>query len=207
LGDQYVMDVGREAGFSKAEQVYIREAAIVLQAHTLSDIVTVDGTRIKEGIFEGILEDRKSRYRWPMPQPWQQAYRRVMEKLANYICIRTSILIKKLGAFVDTERSQEFLFQWESTSHRLIDFRENETLEHIKINELHGRRAHFKLEIERGNANYNDLSCADVTITDTHLLMHGRANAIVRVPPPQRRRRRGQEANDPKNTDYTKYGE
>ena len=63
LGDRYLMDVGREAGFSKSEQVHLREAAIVLQAHTLSDIVTVDGTRIKEGIFEGILEDRKSKYR------------------------------------------------------------------------------------------------------------------------------------------------
>ena len=56
------MDVGREAGFSKAEHVHLRESAIVLPTHTLSDIVTVDGTRIKEGIFEGILEDRKSNY-------------------------------------------------------------------------------------------------------------------------------------------------
>ena len=63
LGDRYLMDVGREAGLSKAEQVHLREAAIVLQVHTLSDIVTVDGTRIKEGNFEGILEDRKSKYR------------------------------------------------------------------------------------------------------------------------------------------------
>ena len=102
---------------------------------TLSDIITVDGTRIKQGNFEGILEDRKLKYRWPRPQPWRQAYRRVMEKLANYICIRTSILIKKLGAFVDTERSQEFLFQWESISDRLIDFRASETVEHININE------------------------------------------------------------------------
>ena len=74
------MDVGQEAGFSKSEQVHLREAAIVLQVHTLSDIVTVDGTRIKEGLFEEILEDRKSNYRWPRPQPWRQAYRRVMEK-------------------------------------------------------------------------------------------------------------------------------
>ena len=29
LGDRYVMDVGREAGFSKAEQVHLREAAIL----------------------------------------------------------------------------------------------------------------------------------------------------------------------------------
>ena len=82
-----------------------------------------------------------------------------MEKLANYVCIRTSILIKKLGAFVVTDKSQEFLFQWESISDRLIDFRASETVEHIKINEHHGRRAHFKLESERGNANYNDISC------------------------------------------------
>ena len=184
LGDRYLMDVGREAGFSKAEQVHLREAAIVLQAHTLSDIVTVDGTRIKEGIFEGILEDRKSKYQWPRPQPWRNTYRRVLDKLANYICIRTSILIKKLGAFLDTEKSQDFLFKCESTSDRLIDLRADTAVEHIKINERHGRRAHFRLESERGNANYNDISCADATITGTHLLMHDRANAIVRVPPP-----------------------
>ena len=184
LDDRYLMDMGREAGFSKAEQVHLREAAIVLQAHTLSDIVTVDGTRIKEGIFEGILEDRKSNYRWPRPQPWKKEYGQVMEKLANYVCIRTSILTTKLGAFVVTEKSQEFLFQWEPTSDRLIDFRASETVEYIKINERHGIRTHFKLESERGNANYNDISCTDFTITDSHLLMHGRANVIVRVPPP-----------------------
>jgi hypothetical protein len=160
--------------------------------------------RIKEGIFEGILEDRKSNYRWPRPQPWQQAYGRVMEKLTNYVCIHTSILTKKLGAFVVTEKSQEFLFQWESSCDRLIDFRASETVEDIQINERHGRRAHFKLESKRGNTNYNELSCAYITITDTHVLMHGRANAIVQVPPPQMRRRIGQEANDPKKTDYTR---
>ena len=104
-------------------------------------------------------------------------------KLANYVCIRTSILTKKLGAFIVTEKSQEFLFQWDPTSNRLSNFRVSETEEHAKINERHGRRAHFKLESEQGNANYNDLSCADVTITDTHLLMHSRENMIVRVPP------------------------
>ena len=71
-----------------------------------------------------------------------------MEKLANYLGIQTSILIKKLGAFVVTEKSQEFLFKWESISDILIDFRASETVEHIKINERHGRRAHFKLESE-----------------------------------------------------------
>ena len=133
------MDVGREAGFSKSEQVHLREAAIVLQVHTLSDIVTVDRTRIKEGIFKGTLEDRKSKYRWPRPQPWRHTYRRALEKLANYICICSSILIKKLGAFIDTERSHDFLFKWETTSDRLIDFRADTAVEHIKINERHGR--------------------------------------------------------------------
>ena len=63
LDDRYLMDVGREAGFSKAEQVHLRGAAIVLHAHTLSDIVTVDGNRIKDRIFKGVLEDRNSNYR------------------------------------------------------------------------------------------------------------------------------------------------
>ena len=37
------------------------------------------GDRIKERIFEKILEDRKLNYRWSRPQPWRQAYGRVME--------------------------------------------------------------------------------------------------------------------------------
>ena len=185
LDDRYLMDVKREAGFSKGKHVHLREAEIVLQAHTRSGIVMVDRARTKEGTFEGILEDRKSNYRWPHPQPWRKAYGRELEKLANYVCICTSILTKKLGAFVVTEKSQEFLFQWEPSSDRFIDFRVSETVEHIKINNRHGRRAYFKLESERGNANYNDLSCAYVTITDTHLLMHGRENTIVRVPLPE----------------------
>ena len=74
LYDRYLMDIGREAGFSRADQVHLRQAAIVLNVHTLGDIVTVDGIRIKEGIFEGILEYRKSNYQWPHPQPWRKAY-------------------------------------------------------------------------------------------------------------------------------------
>ena len=106
-------------------------------------------------------------------------------------------MIKKLGAFVVTEKLQEFLFKWESTSDRLINFRMSETVEHIKINDRHGRQVHFKLESERGNNKYNNLICADVTIADTHILMHGRENTIIWVPPPRRRRRRGQESNAP----------
>ena len=54
------------------------------------------------------------------------------------------------------------------------------------------------------DATYNDLSFTDIMITDKHFLMHGRSNTIVRVTPPQRRWRRGQEANDPKKTDYAR---
>ena len=54
------MEIVHEEGFSESEQVDLREAKKLLQAHTLSDIVTADGTHIKDGIFEGILDDRKS---------------------------------------------------------------------------------------------------------------------------------------------------
>ena len=96
------------------------------------------------------------------------------------------------------------MFQWDLTSDRLVDFQESVTVEHTQINERCGRRSHYKLEHEGGNDNYNDLSCTDVTITDTHFLIQGRENTIVQVPPPQQKRRRGKEANDPKKTDYTR---
>ena len=116
--------------FSRLEQVHLRDAEIVLQAHTFSNIVTVDGIRIKEGIFKGMLEDRKLNYQWPHPQPWQKVYGRVMKQMANFVCIRTSILTKKLGAFIDTDRSQEFLFQWDPTSDQLVDLLESVMVEH-----------------------------------------------------------------------------
>ena len=78
--------------------------------HTLSDIVTADGTRIKDGIFEGILDDRKLKYRWPCQQPWRPVYITIMEKIANYVCIHSSILTKKIKAFLETNRSQDLLF-------------------------------------------------------------------------------------------------
>ena len=57
------MDIQRDAGFSKSQTVELREAPVGIQAHTLRGIVTEDGTLIKEGIFEGVLNDRKSNYR------------------------------------------------------------------------------------------------------------------------------------------------
>ena len=66
----------------------------------------MDGNFIKEEIFEGILEYRKFNYRWPQPQPWQKAYGNILEKLAKFVCIRSSILTKKLEAFLDIAKSQ-----------------------------------------------------------------------------------------------------
>ena len=66
------MNIGREAGFSKAEQVNLREAAIVLYTLTLGDTVTVDGQCINKGILEGILEHINSNYRWPHPKPFKK---------------------------------------------------------------------------------------------------------------------------------------
>ena len=73
------MDVAREAGFSKKEQIILREAITVLKVHSVSDITTLDGTQIKPGIADGILEDRTSLYRFPRPLPWRGAYSRIMQ--------------------------------------------------------------------------------------------------------------------------------
>ena len=92
--------------------------------------------------FRGHLGGQKVELSMAMPTTMTKAYGRVIEKLTNYVCICASILTKKLGAFVATEKSQDFLFQWDLTSDRLIDFRESMMVEHNKSNERHGRRSY-----------------------------------------------------------------
>ena len=58
-----------------------------------------------------------------------------MEKLTNYVCNRSSILIKKLEDVLETDHSQEFLFQWDAISDQLVNCRGPEPVEHIKIND------------------------------------------------------------------------
>ena len=53
------MDIRHEAGFLKSEQVNLREVTLLIQAHTLSGIFTANITNIKDGIFEGILDNWK----------------------------------------------------------------------------------------------------------------------------------------------------
>ena len=79
------MNIGREAGFSKAKQVNLREAEIVLYTLTLGEIVTVDGKCINEGILEDMLEDIKSNYRWRHPNTFKKKCWKISEKLSNYI--------------------------------------------------------------------------------------------------------------------------
>ena len=61
-----------------------------------------------------------------------------------------------------------------------------------------------KLSNKEGNANYTDLSYADVMIKYTHFLTHDRSIVIIRVPPYQPRQRRGWAVSDPIVTDYTR---
>ena len=62
-----MMNLARAAGFSVGENIIIREAATILKVHTISDIKTLDGIKMKKGVVEGILDDRTSCYRWPRP--------------------------------------------------------------------------------------------------------------------------------------------
>ena len=66
------MDVAREAGLLDRDQIILQEAITVLKVHTVSDIKTLDGTQIKPGIVDGILEDRTSLYRFPVPSLGQE---------------------------------------------------------------------------------------------------------------------------------------
>jgi hypothetical protein len=105
------MEVAREAGFSDKDQVILREASTVLKIHTVSDITTLDGKRIKPGIFDGTLEDRTSRYCFPRPLPWTDSHSRIMQKLIHRLTVGTKRLITRLGEF-DTavQPSQKYLF-------------------------------------------------------------------------------------------------
>ena len=93
--------------------------------------------------------------------------------------MRSCILIKKLGEFYETSKSQYFVFQWDPTFDRLVDFRERVTVEQQQIDERNKRRSQYELINKEGNENYNDLSNAGVTIKDTHFLMYNRSGAIV----------------------------
>ena len=44
-------------GIFNQDQIHLREAANILQVHTLSNILTLDGLKIKKGVTEGFLED------------------------------------------------------------------------------------------------------------------------------------------------------
>ena len=107
---------------SDREQVILREEITVLKVHTVSDITTLDGKRIKPGIVDGTLEDRTSRYHFPRPLPWADAHSRIMQKLIHRLTVGTKRLITRLGEFDPTvQPSQKYLFHIDPTSNRLVD--------------------------------------------------------------------------------------
>ena len=55
--------VARSAWFSPLDQLLLREVTTILQVHTISDIMMVDGHHIKEEIVNDILENTKYLYR------------------------------------------------------------------------------------------------------------------------------------------------
>ena len=59
--------VARSAWFSPLDQLLLQEVTTILQVHTISDIMMVDGHYIKEEIVDDILENTKYLYRWPWP--------------------------------------------------------------------------------------------------------------------------------------------
>ena len=109
--DRYLMEVTREAGCSDRDQVILREASTVLKIHTVSDITTLDGKKIKPGIFDGTLADRTSRCRFPRPLPWTDTHSYIMQKFIHHLMVGTKRLIIRLGEFDPTvQPSQKYLF-------------------------------------------------------------------------------------------------
>ena len=70
-------------------------------------------------------------------------YSTIIEKLSNYMYIWFSILIKNLEAFLETDRSQEFLLHWDIRSDILVDIRGKKPFGHKNVNKRHGHCAHY----------------------------------------------------------------
>ena len=118
--NQYLMDVVRRAVFSIT---VLREAFNTLNVHTVSDIVTFDGNRIKQEILTGSAADINSMYNWPRNLPWGSEHKQIMEYLIKYLAISTKKLVTRLGDFTTDAFSQSYLVHYEKNSNGLIDSR------------------------------------------------------------------------------------
>ena len=74
------------------DQIILREAATILKVHTISDIMTLDGIKIKKGVVEVIINDRTSCYRWPRPMEWDANHSGVMKSITNRITMASKWL-------------------------------------------------------------------------------------------------------------------
>jgi hypothetical protein len=139
------MEVAREAGFSDRDQVILREEITVLKFHNISDITKLDGKQIKQGIVDGTLEDRTSRYRFPRLLPWADAHSRIMQKLIHRITVGTKRLITQLEEFDPTvQPPRKELFYIDPTPTRLVDMRGRTTVEHKIASAPLPHRSHLR---------------------------------------------------------------
>ena len=117
------MDVARDAGLSVGDQIILREATTILKVHTISDITTLDGIKIKKGVVEVITDDLTSCHRWPRPMEWDSNQSRVMKSITNRITIASEWLHIHLRDFnTDVQHSQKYTFHFDSSNETLVEF-------------------------------------------------------------------------------------
>jgi hypothetical protein len=187
IDTSWMSPVAREAGFSDKEKITLREAITVLKVHTVSNITTLDGTQIKPGIADGILEDRTSFYRFPRPLPWSGAFSRIMQKNIHRLTVSTKRLIVKLEEFdLTVHKSQKYLFHIDPTSDRLVDSRGRTRVEH-QLGRARRTVQRFGYPDLLANATYKSLHPADVHLGDKWLMV-GNVIKEQPLPPPRRKR-------------------
>ena len=78
-----------------------------LQAHTISDITTMDGERVKKGIQYvdsnsssrySILDNQKSLYHWLWPLEWNYVLTGIFKTLVRHITIALEHIVWPMGA-------------------------------------------------------------------------------------------------------------
>eukprot|EP00957_Ditylum_brightwellii_P150606 11467332-Ditylum_brightwellii.AAC.1 len=82
--NQFIMDWFAKEGYSSAELAWLNRCRLYLQATTLSDIASSDGSKILSTALEGRHMRRPSTYNWdPQNNPSQSCWKLLTQALQS----------------------------------------------------------------------------------------------------------------------------